>query len=61
MVKYWIEYLPSKDTAGYNSLEGFVTDIMNWMQEEDKDPKDKLFIYENHNKSEGFYILRKTK
>lgn len=58
MVKYWIDYISNRgnNTCGYGSLEGFITDLISWMQEEHNDPEEKLYIYEEHNESEGFYI-----
>lgn len=58
MVKYWIDYISNRgnSTAGYRTLEGFITDLIIWMQEEHKDSEEKLYIYEEHNKSDGFYI-----
>lgn len=61
MIKYWVDYITnseSKTTAGYRSLEGFVTDIISWINEEHKDPEEQLYIYEEHNKDAGFYITQ---
>lgn len=58
MVKYWIDYISNRSntTVGYRTLEGFVTDLISWLQEEHNDAEEKLYIYEEHNKSKGFYI-----
>ena len=58
MVKYWIDYISNKGTSidGYRTLEGFVTDIVDWIRSEHDDPEEMLYLYEEHNKSEGFYI-----
>lgn len=58
MVKYWVDYISNRgnNTVGYRTLEGFVTDLISWMQEEHNDPEEKLYIYEDNNKSEGVYI-----
>ena len=61
MVKYWVDYVTnsgSKETVGYRSLEGFVTDIIDWAKSEHKDSEEQLYIYENHNKDRGFYITQ---
>ena len=58
MVKYWIDYISNRGTkiAGYKTLEGFVTDIVDWVRSEHDDLEEMLYIYEAHNESEGFYI-----
>ena len=59
MVKYWVDYITnseSKTKAGYRSLEGFVTDILDWAKSEHEDSEEQLYIYEEHNKEAGFYI-----
>ena len=58
MVKYWVDYISNRgnNTVRYRTLEGFVTDIVDWMSSEHNDPEEMLYIYEEHNKSEGFYI-----
>ena len=58
MVKYWIDYVSNRgnNTVGYRSLEGFITDIISWVQEDHDDPEEQLYIYEEHNKNEGFYV-----
>lgn len=58
MVKYWIDYGSNRgnNRVGYATLEGFVKDIVEWMNAEHNDPEEQLFIYEHHNKDAGFYI-----
>ena len=58
MVKYWVDYISNrgKNTVGYKTLEGFVTDVIDWVRSEHNDPEEMLYIYEERNKSEGFYI-----
>ena len=61
MVKYWVDYVTNRGSnkAGYRTLEGFVTDIIDWVQSEHNDPEEQLYIYEEHNKDNGFYITLK--
>ena len=58
MVKYWVDYVTNRGSnkVGYRTLEGFVTDIIDWVQSEHNDPEEQLYIYEEHNKDDGFYI-----
>ena len=58
MIKYWIDYVTNRGSnkVGYRTLEGFVTDIIDWVQSEHYDPEEQLYIYEEHNKNDGFYI-----
>ena len=58
MVKYWVDYVTNRGSnkVGYRTLEGFVTDVIDWVQSEHNDPEEQLYIYEEHNKADGFYI-----
>lgn len=58
MVKYWIDFVSNRGSnrTGYRTLEGFVTDILNWVKDEHHDPEEKLYIYEEHNRGESFEV-----
>ena len=58
MVKYWIDYVTNRGSnkAGYRTLEGFITDLVDWIKSEHDDPEEKLYIYEEHRKDDGFYV-----
>ena len=60
MVKYWVDYISNrgKSTSGYRTLEGFVTDVLDWIRSEHDDPEEMLYIYEEHNKTKGFYVQK---
>ena len=60
MIKYWVDYVTNRGSnkVGYRSLEGFVTDIIDWVQSEHNDPEEQLYIYEEHNKDAGFYVIQ---
>lgn len=58
MIKYWVDYIASDGTCtvGYRTLVGFVTDVLDWKQSKHEDSEEKLYVYENRCKEEGFYI-----
>ena len=59
MVKYWCTYVTNTNiaqTAGYSTLEGFLTDIVHEIENPQSDIC-KFIVHEEHNKMDEFEII----
>lgn len=54
MVKFWIKY--TDEEVGYRTLEGFITDLIDWVKSEHEDTQEQVYVYEQYDKENGFYI-----